>query len=52
MIIEGVGHFPQIEAPDQFVAALVDFVDSTTPARLNAEDRQQMLKQRSHPPTD
>ena len=51
-IIEGVGHFPQIEAPDQFVAALVDFVDSTTPVRLNAEDRQRMLKQRSHPSKD
>ena len=52
VIIEGVGHFPQIEAPDQFVAALVDFVDSTTPVRLDAQDRQQMLKQRSHPPED
>ncbi len=52
VIIEGVGHFPQIEAPGQFVAALVDFVDSTTPARLNAEERRRMLKQRSHPPKD
>jgi pimeloyl-ACP methyl ester carboxylesterase len=52
VIIEGVGHFPQIEAPDQFVAALVDFVETTTPARFSAEDRQRMLKQRSHQPTD
>ena len=49
VIIEGVGHFPQIEAPDQFVDALVDFVDTTTPARLGAEDRQRMLKERSVP---
>ena len=49
VIMEGVGHFPQIEAPEQFVAALVDFVDSTTPARLGAEDRQRMLKERSDP---
>ena len=49
--IAGVGHFPQIEAPEQFVAALVDFVDSTKPARLSAEDRQRMLKERSDPST-
>ncbi len=47
VIIEGVGHFPQIEAPEQFVRALVDFIDSTVPARLGAEDRQRMLRQRS-----
>jgi len=47
VIVEGVGHFPQIEAPDQFVAALVDFVDSTESARVTAEDRQRMLKERS-----
>jgi pimeloyl-ACP methyl ester carboxylesterase len=48
-VIEGVGHFPQIEAPEQFVAALVDFVGSTEPARLGAADRQRMLKERSGP---
>jgi pimeloyl-ACP methyl ester carboxylesterase len=47
VIIEGVGHFPQIEAPEQFVNALVDFIDSTAPARLGAEDRQRMLRNRS-----
>jgi len=52
VILEGVGHFPQIEEPKQFVAALVDFVDSTKPARLNAGDRQRMLRQRSHPSKD
>ena len=46
-IIEGVGHFPQIEAPEHFVTALVDFLDSTTPARLGAEERQRKLKERS-----
>jgi pimeloyl-ACP methyl ester carboxylesterase len=50
VIIEGVGHFPQIEAPDRFVDALVDFVETTTPAHLGAEDRQRMLKERSVPP--
>ena len=48
-IIEGVGHFPQIEAPEQFVDALVDFIDSTEAARLGAEDRKRMLQERSEP---
>jgi pimeloyl-ACP methyl ester carboxylesterase len=47
VIIDGVGHFPQIEAPEQFVAALIDFVDATEPAHLGAEDRRRMLKERS-----
>jgi pimeloyl-ACP methyl ester carboxylesterase len=46
-IIEGVGHFPQIEAPEQFVEMLVDFIDSTEPAHLGAEDRKKMLQERS-----
>jgi len=49
VIIEGAGHFPQIEAPEQFVSALVDFIDSTEPARLGAKDRRRMLKERSDP---
>jgi pimeloyl-ACP methyl ester carboxylesterase len=47
VIIEGVGHFPQIEAPEQFVDALVDFIDSTEPAALRPEDRKRMLQERS-----
>src|SRR5580704_16707203 len=49
VIIEGVGHFPQIEAPEQFVDALLDFIDSTEPADLGADDRQRMLRERSDP---
>ncbi len=30
-IFEGVGHFPQSEAPKRFVEVLSDFVDSTSP---------------------
>lgn len=45
--IEGVGHFPQVESPERFVAALIDFIDSTAPARLGAEDRRRMLRERS-----
>ncbi len=47
VILQGVGHFPQIEAPAKFETALVDFVDSTESARLGAEDRQRLLKKRS-----
>jgi len=33
-IIEGVGHYPHVEAPEQFVNALVEFIESTRPARI------------------
>jgi pimeloyl-ACP methyl ester carboxylesterase len=49
VIIEGVGHFPQIEAPEQFVNALLEFIGSTEPAHLGAADRQRMLRERSGP---
>src|ERR1700722_10165435 len=52
VIIEGAGHFPQIEAPEQFVHALVDFIGSTEPAHLGAEDRRRMLKERSGAPLE
>ena len=32
-IFEGVGHFPQSEAPDRFIEVLSDFVDSTPVAQ-------------------
>jgi pimeloyl-ACP methyl ester carboxylesterase len=35
-IFEGVGHYPHCEAPERFVKVLVDFIDSTEPARLPA----------------
>ncbi len=35
-IFEGVGHYPHCEAPERFVAVLVDFIASTAPARLPA----------------
>jgi pimeloyl-ACP methyl ester carboxylesterase len=33
-IFDGVGHYPHCEAPERFVAVLVDFIASTKPARL------------------
>ncbi len=29
-ILEGVGHFPHVEAPEVFTAALLDFMSTTT----------------------
>lgn len=36
-IFEGVGHYPHCEAPERFVEVLVDFIDTTVPARLAAQ---------------
>jgi pimeloyl-ACP methyl ester carboxylesterase len=33
-IFERVGHYPHCEAPARFVEVLIDFIDSTEPARL------------------
>lgn len=34
-IFEEAGHYPHCEAPGRFVALLVDFIETTTPARLS-----------------
>lgn len=34
-IFDGVGHYPHCEAPERFIAVLVDFIASTKPARLS-----------------
>jgi pimeloyl-ACP methyl ester carboxylesterase len=39
-IFDGVGHYPHCEAPERFVAALVDFIATTKPARLPARSPQ------------
>jgi pimeloyl-ACP methyl ester carboxylesterase len=33
-IFDGVSHYPHCEAPERFVAVLVDFIETTKPARL------------------
>jgi pimeloyl-ACP methyl ester carboxylesterase len=33
-IFDGVGHYPHCEAPERFVEVLLDFIDTTQPARL------------------
>ena len=36
-VFEGSGHFPQLDEPERFIDLLVDFMDSTEPARLDLE---------------
>ena len=33
-IFDGVGHYPHVEAPEQFVAVLTHFVETTLPAQI------------------
>jgi pimeloyl-ACP methyl ester carboxylesterase len=38
-VIEGVGHYPHCEAPDRFVTALTEFIESTRPARIKVSQK-------------
>jgi pimeloyl-ACP methyl ester carboxylesterase len=42
-ILEGVGHFPHVEAPDTFCTTLLDFVDGTKPASTQHEHLRDLL---------
>lgn len=44
-ILEGIGHFPHVEAPDQFVRVLLDFVDTTAAGSDDASLREVLLAQ-------
>lgn len=37
-ILPGVGHFPQVEAPERVTELLLDFMGNTEPSRLGAAD--------------
>jgi pimeloyl-ACP methyl ester carboxylesterase len=37
------GHFPQLDEPERFLDVLVDFIDSTEPAALDAEGWRELL---------
>jgi pimeloyl-ACP methyl ester carboxylesterase len=45
-ILEGVGHFPHVEAPEQFCEVLLDFMDTTTPASTRHEALRDVLLER------
>ena len=42
-ILEGVGHFPHVEAPDVFTDVLLDFMESTKPASTRHEALRDVL---------
>ena len=47
-IFDGVGHYPHCEAPERFVALIVDFIASTKPARLPTQPtRRRVARQRT-----
>ena len=43
-LFEGSGHFPHIDEPQRFLDVLLDFIESTDPADVDAEEWRQMLK--------
>jgi len=43
-IFDGVGHFPQLQQPQEFVAVLSEFIDATVGARLEAEDLRELVR--------
>ena len=42
-IIQGTGHFPHVEEPLRFVEILSEFIDSTEPSSVTAEQRRELL---------
>ena len=46
-IFEGVGHFPQLERPREFSRLLRDFIETTEPAQVEAEDIRALLVDRA-----
>jgi pimeloyl-ACP methyl ester carboxylesterase len=52
VVFEDTGHFPHCEAPERFLDVLVDFVDSTVPARLVAQHLGELLRNGTLPVPD
>jgi pimeloyl-ACP methyl ester carboxylesterase len=48
-VMEGVGHFPHVEEPDQFVRILVDFLRTTKPVTMASEGTHDELRQATTP---
>jgi pimeloyl-ACP methyl ester carboxylesterase len=47
VVLPGVGHFPHREAPDEFVRAVTEFIDTTEPKRWDARYWRALLQARS-----
>jgi pimeloyl-ACP methyl ester carboxylesterase len=43
-VFEDAGHFPHVDDPQRFLDVLLDFIDSTEPARIDAEAWRDMVK--------
>lgn len=48
-IFEGAGHFPHRDDPERFTQVLLDFIRSTTPARVTADKLRTLARDRSAP---
>jgi pimeloyl-ACP methyl ester carboxylesterase len=46
-VIPDAGHFPQAESPEVFVDLLTDFMETTSPATLNAQQFHDILRERA-----
>jgi pimeloyl-ACP methyl ester carboxylesterase len=44
-VIEGVGHYPHVEQPAHFVEILKDFLHSTEPREVTADELRDLLRQ-------
>jgi pimeloyl-ACP methyl ester carboxylesterase len=47
VVFDDVGHFPHCEAPERFVESVVDFMDTTTPARVPERSWEALLRDRA-----
>ena len=50
-IIEGAGHFPHVEEPLRFAEILSDFMETTRPSSITAEERRALLVNRTETAT-
>ncbi len=48
-LLEGVGHFPQLERPYEFARLLAQFIAETEPAELDTESMRDRLIDRGAP---
>jgi pimeloyl-ACP methyl ester carboxylesterase len=51
-IIADAGHFPHVEIPERFLQILLDFLDTTEPARLGSADLHHLVRHQQRPVPD